>query len=182
VLEVWIKKNDWKLQKHRGKVILLKMLAVVLKVKPSRLITLANAEKSQYFEAIKLFVQCSPLNWIVESAAYWSHKFLVPLFLSVNLISRLLLSLLCWPKVIQRRPIYQKRIIMDLKKVIKIRACNEPEARKRTWCANPFVVVQDPCNVTMTNIRRWAWNGVQQTKKTNTTAAEKKRFFCSIWE
>jgi hypothetical protein len=45
---------------------------------------------------------------------------------------------------IKRRPLYQKKdvttlkksqeevIMMDLKKVIKIRACNEPEARKRT--------------------------------------------------
>ena len=49
-----------------------------------------------------------------------------------------------------------------------------PDARNKTWWANPFVVVQLPWRVTITNISLWAWNGVQQTKNTNTTAAENK--------
>ena len=45
-----------------------------------------------------------------------------------------------------------------------------PDARYRTWWAFPVAVVHLPFMVTMTNISRWAWNGVQQTKKTSTTA------------
>ena len=45
-------------------------------------------------------------SWIIESAAYWNQILLVPLYLnsaqktSVNWIIWLLLSLLCWPKLI----------------------------------------------------------------------------------
>ncbi len=51
-------------------------------------------------------VQWPSLNWIIESAAYCNQKLLAHFYLnttqntSVNWIIRLLLSLLCWPKVI----------------------------------------------------------------------------------
>lgn len=47
-----------------------------------------------------------------------------------------------------------------------------PEAKNSTWWANPFDFVHPLWRVTITNIKRWAWNGVQQTKNTRTTAAE----------
>ena len=66
---------------------------------------------------------------------------------------------------------------MDAKSKIasyKISANSLPEARNRTWWATPLALVQVPFRVTMTNIKRWAWKGVQQTKKTKTTATEKE--------